>query len=113
MWVLFVFCRLYYNYLWIIRILKFFGEFGYENYKCFFVEFVLEEVMEYGILINILESCVRYWLEIIKFEKDWEEFKDYVWKIELGYNFLDVEVNDLELVLSRKVDKMIEKLNEN
>lgn len=93
--------------------MKFFGEFGYENYKCFFVEFVLEEVMEYGILINILESCVRYWLEIIKFEKDWEEFKDYVWKIELGYNFLDVEVDDLELVLSRKVDKMIEKLNEN
>lgn len=69
--------------------------------------------MEHGTLINTLESCVRYWLETIKSEKDREELKDYVRKIESGYNSPDVEADDSELVSSRKVDKMIEKSNEN
>lgn len=69
--------------------------------------------MEHGTLINTLESCVRYWLETIKSEKDREELKDYVRKIESGYNSPDVEADESELVSSRKVDKMIEKSNEN
>lgn len=69
--------------------------------------------MEHETLINTLESCVRYWLETIKSEEDREALKDYVRKIESGYNSPDVEAGDLELVSGRKVDKMIEKSNEN
>lgn len=105
--------RSYHNYLRITRILKFLGEFGHENYKRPFVEFVLEEAMEHGTLINTLESCVRYWLETIKSKEDREALKDYVRKIESGYNSPDVEADDLELVSGRKVDKMIEKSKEN
>lgn len=69
--------------------------------------------MEHGTLINTLESCVRYWLETIKSKEDREALKDYVRKIESGYNSPDVEADDLELVSGRKVDKMIEKSKEN
>lgn len=105
--------RSYHNYLRITRILKFLGEFGHENFKRPFVEFVLEEAMEHETLINTLESCVRYWLETIKSEDDREELKDYVRKMESGYNSPDVDTDDLEVVSGKNVDKMIEKSKEN
>ncbi|XP_062576133.1 opioid growth factor receptor-like protein 1 [Saccostrea cucullata] len=103
--------RSYHNYLRITRILKFLGEFGYEHYKRPFVEFTLQEAMENETLENTLESCVRYWLETIKSDKDREQLKDYVRKMEAGYSSPDDDTN--ELVSSAKVDKMVEKSLEN
>ncbi|XP_061183644.1 opioid growth factor receptor-like protein 1 [Saccostrea echinata] len=105
--------RSYHNYLRITRILKFLGEFGYEHYKRPFVEFTLQEAMEHETLENTLESCVRYWLETIKSEEDREQLKDYIRKMEAGYNSPDDETNGKELVSSAKVDKMVEKSLEN
>ncbi|XP_078334789.1 opioid growth factor receptor-like protein 1 isoform X2 [Crassostrea virginica] len=104
--------RSYHNYLRITRILKFLGEFGYENYKRPFVEFVLEEAMEHGTLLNTLESCVRYWLETIKSEDERKQLRDYVRKMEAGHTSPFEEDSD-ELVSSKKVDKMIEKSKQN
>ena len=106
-------CRSYHNYLRITRILKFLGEFGYENYKRPFVEFVLEEAMEHGTLLNTLESCVRYWLETIKSEDERKQLRDYVRKMEAGHTSPFEEDSDDELVSSKKVDKMIEKSKQN
>ena len=54
------------NYLRITRILKCLGEFRYEHLKAPFVRFVLHEAIMERTLNNTLDSCLNYWLEVIK-----------------------------------------------
>ncbi|XP_055996916.1 opioid growth factor receptor-like protein 1 isoform X2 [Ostrea edulis] len=105
--------RSYHNYLRITRILKFLGEFGHEQYKRPFVEFVLEEAMEHGTLGNTLESCVKYWLETIKSDEDRKQLREYIRKMEAGYNSPDDGTDDKDLVSNEEVEKMIEKSRQN
>ena len=64
--------------------LEFLGKFGYEHYKRPFVEFVLQEALEHGTLINTLESCKRFWIESIRIEKDRQHLRDYVTRLKLA-----------------------------
>ena len=58
------------NYLRITRILKCLGEFRYEHLKGPFVKFVLREAIVEGTLTRTLESCVNYWLEVIRDDEE-------------------------------------------
>jgi len=57
------------NYLRITRILKCLGELGFEHYKAPFVRFVLQEAIVERTLIRTLDSCMNYWVEVIR-DKD-------------------------------------------
>jgi hypothetical protein len=50
----------------ITRILKSLGELKYEHFKAPFVEFVLHEAITEGTLPNTLDSCMDYWVEVIR-----------------------------------------------
>ena len=54
------------NYLRITRILKCLGEFQYEHLKAPFVKFILWEAIVEETLTRTVESCVNYWLEVIR-----------------------------------------------
>lgn len=68
--------RSYHNYLRITRILKCLGEFGYEHLKANFVRFVLREGVLEGTLPNLVDSCVKYWIGVIKDDTEREELFD-------------------------------------
>ena len=101
-----VFYRSYHNYLRITRMLVFLEEFGYEHYKRPFVEFVLQEAMEHGTLINTLESCKRFWIESIRIEEDRQHLKDYVHRMETSYASLNQKHN---AELFGRADDMVKK----
>lgn len=69
--------RSWHNYLRITRILKCLGEFGYEKLKAPFVRFVLREAIVERTLDNTMDSCLNYWLEVIRDDKEREEIKKY------------------------------------
>ncbi|XP_052270337.1 opioid growth factor receptor-like protein 1 isoform X1 [Dreissena polymorpha] len=58
--------RSFHNYLRITRILKCLGEFGYERLKANFVKFVLHEGLVEETLPNLIESCMKYWIGVLK-----------------------------------------------
>jgi hypothetical protein len=68
----------FHNYLRITRILKFLGEVGFENFKKPFVLFVLKEIFEHNELVNCLESCDKYWSQVLRNEKDYSEVRKYI-----------------------------------
>ena len=61
------------NYLRITRILKCLGEFNYEHLKAPLIRHFLHEAIVERTLINALNSCVSYWIEVIKNDKEREE----------------------------------------
>ena len=65
------------NYHRITRILKCLGEFGYEHLKAPFVRFVLHEAIVERTLDNTIDSCLNYWLEVIKDDKERKKIKKY------------------------------------
>ena len=65
------------NYLRITRILKCLGEFGYERLQAPFVRFVLHEAFVKQTLDNTKDSCLNYWLEVIKDDKERKQIKKY------------------------------------
>jgi len=65
------------NYLRITRILKCLGEFGYEHLKANFVKFMLYEGMVEGTLSNVIDSCVKYWIGVLKNDQDRKAMFDY------------------------------------
>ena len=69
------------NYLRITRILKCLGEFNYEHLKAPFVRFVLYEAIIERTLSNTLDSCLNYWLQVIKDDKERKEVKKYAQKL--------------------------------
>jgi len=60
----------FHNYLRITRILKCLGEMELEHYKRPFCEHILKEVYEQNNLRNCLQSCTRYWIPVIRDDKD-------------------------------------------
>ena len=74
----------WHNYLRITRILKCLGEFNYEHLKAPFVRFVLHEAIVKQTLSNTLDSCLNYWLEVIKDEKERKEIKKYAKELQGG-----------------------------
>jgi len=60
----------FHNYLRITRILKCLGEMDLEHYKRAFCEHILKEIYENGQLRNCLQSCTRYWVPVIRNDKD-------------------------------------------
>ncbi|XP_060551607.1 opioid growth factor receptor-like protein 1 isoform X1 [Ruditapes philippinarum] len=73
--------RSFHNYLRITRILKCLGEFGYEHLKKNFVKFILHEGMVEGTLSNVIDSCVKYWIGVLKDDEEREEIFDYYEKL--------------------------------
>lgn len=71
------FCRSYHNYLRITRILKCLGEFGFEHLKKNFVKFILEEGLQKGTLSNLIDSCVKYWIGVLRDDGERYEVFDY------------------------------------
>ena len=65
------------NYLRITRILKSLGELGYEHYKRRFVGFLLREALEEKTLGNCLDSCLDFWVNTIKDDKERVQLKKY------------------------------------
>ena len=65
------------NYLRITRILKCLGEFGFEHYKAPLIRRLLIEAITEKTLINALNSCVSYWIEVVKDDKEREELHSY------------------------------------
>ena len=65
------------NYLRITRILKCLGEFEYEHLKAPFVRFVLYEAIVERTLKNTKNSCLNYWLEVIKDDGERKKIRRY------------------------------------
>jgi len=65
--------RSYHNYLRITRILKSLGELGFEHIKSKFVELMLKEIIQEGTLPNLFESCVGYWIMVLKDDQEREQ----------------------------------------
>ena len=65
------------NYLRITRILKCLGELKYEHLKANFIRFVLHEAIVAQTLRNTLNSCLNYWLEVVRDRKQRKELKCY------------------------------------
>lgn len=65
------------NYLRITRILKCLGEFDYEHLKAPFVRFVLREAIVEKTLKNTKNSCLNYWLEVIKDDKERKKIRRF------------------------------------
>ncbi len=65
------------NYLRITRILKCLGEFGFEHLKEPLIRHLLIEAITEKTLINALNSCVSYWIEVVKDDKEKEELHSY------------------------------------
>lgn len=61
------------NYLRITRILKCLGEFEMEHLKAPFIRFVLHEAIEMQTLRNVLDSCMSYWVEVLKSDDERKE----------------------------------------
>ena len=63
------------NYLRITRILKCLGEMEYEYLKAPFLRFVLHEAIVEGTLDHTLNSCMKYWLEVLKDDQERADVK--------------------------------------
>ena len=61
------------NYLRITRILKCLGEFKYEHLKYPFIRFVLHEAIVEKTLFRVVDSCMNYWVEVLRDDKEREE----------------------------------------
>ena len=72
------------NYLRITRILKSLGELNYEHLKAPFVRFVLNEAIVSRKLSRTLESCLSYWLEVVKDEGERADIRR--WADEVMHN---------------------------
>jgi hypothetical protein len=57
----------------ITRILKCLGEFGYEHLKKNFIKFILHEGLVEGTLSNVIDSCVKYWIGVLKDDGERDE----------------------------------------
>jgi len=74
--------RSFHNYLRITRILKCLGEVGLEHFKIHFVQHVLKEIYENRELLNCYESCVKYWVPVLRKEEERLATKQLVEKFE-------------------------------
>jgi len=70
--------RSFHNYLRITRILKCLGEIDLEHFKIHFVTHILKETYENKQLVNCHESCVKYWVPILRNEADKEQVKKLI-----------------------------------
>jgi len=70
--------RSFHNYLRITRILKCLGEMSLEHFKVHFIEHCLNEITNHKELINCSESCVKYWLEVLKDKNERERMMEKV-----------------------------------
>lgn len=68
----------FHNYLRITRILKCLGELGLEHYKMPFVEHVLNEIFEHDNLRNCYDSCVRFWVQILKNDEERDKIMEMI-----------------------------------
>ncbi|KAL5480038.1 hypothetical protein EMCRGX_G023653 [Ephydatia muelleri] len=66
------------NYLRITRILKCLGEMEYEYLKAPFLRFVLHEAIVEGTLDHTLDSCINYWLEVLRDDQERADVKAYM-----------------------------------
>ena len=57
--------------------MKFLGELDFEHLKANFVKFVLYESIVEQTLTNLFDSCVYYWIEVLRDDKERESVKDY------------------------------------
>lgn len=84
------------NYLRITRILKCLGEFGFENLKWPFIQFMLHEIIIYGTLENCFDSCIGFWIMVLRNDNEREQ------AIELAKVLCDrrcvLTVNNLKLI---------------
>ena len=71
-------CRSSHNYLRITRILKSLGELGYEYLKPPFVEFIMKEAFENKVLKNCRNSCVDYWVHVLRDDTERHRLLAYV-----------------------------------
>ena len=69
--------RSYHNYLRITRILKSLGEFDFEHLKANFVKFILYEGMVEYTLDNLIDSCVKYWIGVLRSDEERKSVLDY------------------------------------
>ncbi len=76
--------RSMHNYLRITRILKSLGEFKYEHLKSPFVRFVLREAIVKRTLTRTLQSCLNYWLEVVKDDKEREDIRKWAERLANG-----------------------------
>ena len=53
------------------------GELDFEHLKANFVKFVLYESIVEQTLTNLLDSCVDYWIEVLRDSNERESVKDY------------------------------------
>ena len=58
------------NYLRITRMLKSLGELGFEHMKVPFVHFMILEAFQNNVLPECRESCMRYWVQVLRDENE-------------------------------------------
>lgn len=66
------------NLLRITRILKCLGELGHEHYKKPFVLHVLKEMYEHGELLATEESCLSYWVDLLRSDAERQQLREYI-----------------------------------
>jgi hypothetical protein len=70
----------FHNCLRITRMLKFFGEVGLEYLQAPFVTFVLHEIFANHELATCLDSCIKYWSQVIRNDKERGVVDEYISK---------------------------------
>eukprot|EP01083_Nonionella_stella_P050633 134623_1 len=83
----------FHNYLRITRILKCLGELGFEHYKPHFLDHVLNEMNE-GNLSNCFQSCVDYWIPVIRNDETRAQLTKRARRISLSAHFRGGRVFD-------------------
>jgi len=68
----------YHNYLRITRILKCLGEIGLEHYKFPFLKHCISEIFETKLLSNCKTSCIRFWSQVLRDEKERGEIEQLI-----------------------------------
>lgn len=74
----------FHNYLRITRILKSLGELGYEHLKANWVKFIIHEGFVEETLPNCLESCHRFWIGVIREDRERDELYELFEKYAAG-----------------------------
>jgi hypothetical protein len=91
----------FHNYLRITRLLKSLGELGFEHYKLPFIKFVLTEIFDSQLLFNCKESCVRFWAQTLRSDKERAEAETII-KQYLGVDELSEDDHDIDNDIAEK-----------
>lgn len=57
--------------------MKCLGEFGYERYKVPLIRHILVEAIKERTLSNALSSCINYWIDVVRDDKDRLSLHEY------------------------------------